>query len=436
MNIIVEDLAPCKKKLKIEVPYEEMKEEVNRIKQSVQAKASIPGFRAGKAPWTLIQQYYGHEIYNEVVNQVVSSTYVKALEEKELNPIKQPAVDKVDYKEEQGLSYEVEVEYLPKFELPEYANIEVKKKPVNITEGDVLKELSYLQERKAQFEPVEGRAVNMGDYAIISYQFLQKKEVLDEAKDVWIEMSENFFIPKFCQNLVGMKKDEEKEVKSVVPEGYPKTELRGKKVIIKVKLNEIKKKTLPEMNDEFAQELGSYKDLNELKSKIKQELTVYAEQMVRKEMVRQLEDYLLSKTSVEVPASVTDNYAQALYDDTIANLKRSGVDSEKYIKEKDAELKETTRKEAVDQVKLVYILNEIAQQEEIEVTEEEIKSHMKELAERNNKSVAEIEQYMEKENHKTNLTHNLRREKIVSFLLDKAKLTESPEVDQNAKDKK
>lgn len=424
MNITVENTGPCKKLLKIEVPYEEMTEDVGRVKQSIQHKANIPGFRAGKAPWSLVQQYYGGSIQKEIVSQVISNSYTKALEEKELHPIKQPEVTNVDYKEEKGLSYNVEVEHFPEFDLPDYKGININKKPVNITEGDVLKELGQLQERRAQFEPVTDRVAAMGDFVIINYQIMQKKEMVDEAKEVWIEMTDNFFIPKFCQNLVGMSPGGQKEIKAVLPDKYPKVELRNKKVLINVTANEIKRKVLSEINDEFAKEMGNYKDLAELKDKIKVGLIAYGEQAVRKEMVRQIEDYLLAHTKLEVPVSVTESFAGALYNDTVNNLKASGIDADKYIKEKDKELKETTQKEASDQVKSAYIFESIAAKEELDLTDSEINSRLQEIAKSSGKSTEEVRKYLEEKSNNSSFVYNMKKEKIINFLIENAKIKE------------
>jgi len=371
-----------------------------------------------------VEKHYGGVVRNEIINEVVGSSYGRALEEKKLHPIRQPQVEKVDYSEEKGLSYQVELEHFPEFELPEYTGVKVEKKPVNITESDVLKELTYLQDRRAQFEPIEDRPLAMGDFAIIDYQIMLKKDVLDEAKEVWLEMKEDFMIPKFCQGLVGLKKGQEKDVKTVLPKNYPKEELRDKKVIMHVKVNELKKKVLPEVDDNFAKEIGGFNNLGELQDKIKEELTAYGQQMVRKDTVRQLEDYLLSKVEFNVPESVADNYAQALYGDTIASLKNSGVDTEKYIKEKDAELKQSTRKEATDQVKLAYVMEAIAAKENIDVPEAELEAKLAEVAERNKKSVKEIKEYLDKEKQMTSFVYNLRKDKIITFLLEKAEVKE------------
>ena len=435
MLIDIKELKPCRKLVKVEVPFSEMEEDVARIKNSFRQKANVPGFRQGKVPMNIIEQQYGDMIRSEIIQQIVNASYQKVLEEKKLNPVRQPAVEKTDYKDGEKLNFQFELETAPVFSLPEYNNIPVNKKKVEVTDEHVESELKYLSERHASFEPVTGRGVQMGDFVVADYAIKQKDEVVDEAKQVWIEVREDFFIPKFCQGLTGVKKGEKKEIKVVLPKEYAKQELSGKKVSVTVTVNEIKKKTLPKVDDDFAAQMGKFKTLEELKKKIRDDLTAYFKKMGERDMVGQVEGYLLKHTDIEMPDSVVDSFHNALYEDTVANLKKSGRANDEFIKEKEKDIKETTRRDAVAQVKLIYILDAVAAKEKVEVSQDEINGRVEKVAGDSGKTGGEIRKYLDKDNKWWDFKYKLRNEKLINYLLEKAKITEiDADADVSGKD--
>lgn len=428
MDIHIEDVGPCKKVVKVEVPYTEMAESFARVQQAIQQRANVPGFRIGRAPVHLVEQYYGDVIQNEAVKETINNSYKKALEEKHLHPIRQVSVENVDYKKGERLNFQFELEVAPQFDLPQYTGIVIKKKKLEITDEHIEAELKYLQEKNAFFEPVTGRGAEMGDFVVVDYVIKQKEVKLDEAKQVWIEMKGDFFIPKFCDGLIGLKKGEEKEIKVALPKEYAKPELAGKKVVVDVRLQEIKKKNLPELTDEFAKQLGEFNSINEVKERIKNDLIIYFQDLTQRDMVSQVEDYLLKNTNLDVPDSVVDSFHNVIYEDTVTYLKNTRGATDELIKEKDADLRESTRRDAVSQVKLVYILDKIADKENIDLTEEEIDVRLDEIAKRNNKKPEEIRQYMDKNEKWWDFRYRLRNEKLTKFLLEKANVVEKIEL--------
>lgn len=424
MDIKIEDMGPCKKVIKIEVPYIEMGDDLSRVQRSVQQRANVPGFRIGKAPNHLVEQYYGDVIQNELIRQVINASYAKALEEKNLHPIKQAVVEDVDYKRGEKLSFKFEIELPPEFDIPKYIGIPIKKKKLIVTDEHVEAELKYLLEKNAYFEPVSDRAVQMGDFAIVDYAIKQKDEKVDEAKQVWIEMREDFFIPKFCEQLVGMKKGETKDIKVALPKEYAKKELSGKKVNINVTVQELKKKVLPEMTDEFAKQVSGQNTINELKQKIRDELNAYFQQLIEKDVMSQLEDYLLKNTKIDVPESVVNSFHDILYEDTVTHLKNTGRATDELIKEKEKDLKESTRRDAVSQVKLIYILDGIADKEGIDITEDEINKQIEATAARTGKKQEEVKKFLEDKNKWWDFKYRMRNDKLTKFLLDKADVKE------------
>jgi len=422
MDIIVEDTGPCKKLLKVDVPYGEMKEEIINIQQSVQQKAAIPGFRMGKAPWKLIEQYYGGTIEAKIKENVVNSVFPKILEEKDLHPVKSPVVKEIKYERENKLTFNMEIETIPKFELPQYKGIKIKKRHMDITDKHIEEELKYLQEQHAYFKVVADRILAMGDFAVADYRITErdKNEALDQAKQIWIEMKQDFFIPKLCVGMAGMKPGEEREIETVLPEQYPKVDLRGKKVVVYVKLNEIKQKILPELNDEFAKEAGKLNTLDELKNAIKKQLELHIQKTIQKDMIGQIENYLLTHTKLELPQSVVDSFDDAIYKDTVSMLKASGRATDELIKEKDTEIRADTHKQAVDNAKLVYILQDISTKEKLDVSGADVDKAIAESAKRNGKAEEEIRDYLDKENKMWDFKYRMQNEKLMNFLLENA----------------
>lgn len=429
----VEDIGPCKKIVKVEVPYSEMQESIAKVEQAVQQRANVPGFRIGKAPMHLVEQYYGDVIQNEAVKEAINNSYKKALEEKQIHPIRQASVENVDYKKGERLNFQFEIEVAPKFDLPQYTGILIKKKKLEVTDEHIEAELKYLLERNAYFEPIGDRGVEMGDFVVVDYTIQQKDKILDEAKQVWIEVKEDFFIPKFCEALVGSKKGEGKEIKVALPKEYAKPELAGKKVIIDVKVQELKKKILPELTDEFAKQLGNFNNLGELRERIKDDLTAYFQGLTQRDMVSQIEDYLLKNTNLDVPESVVDSFHNVIYEDTVSYLKSAKGATDELIKEKESDLKESTRRDAVSQVKLVYILDSIANKENIDITEEEINNRIDDVAKRSGKKPEEIRQHLDKNDKWWDFKYRLRNEKLTKFLLEKANVIEKIELPDERK---
>jgi len=424
MQIIVEDLGPCKKLVKIEVPSEEMKDDLAKVQKNVQGRANVPGFRIGKAPMHLVEQYYGDVVQNEWIKQVINTSYQKALAEKQLNPIREASVENVDFRDGKKLNFEFHIEVAPQFDLPKYFGIPIKKKKIEVKEEHVEAEIKYLAERSAYFEPVTDRNVMMGDFVIVDYTITAKDQVSDEAKQVWIEVRGDFFIPKFCEELVGMKKDEEKEIKVTLPKEFTKPELSGKKVVIKVKLFEIKKKVLPEINDEFAKQVGPFANLEELKKKIREEIGAYYKQLVEKDTISQIEDFLLKNTKIDVPDSVVDSFHDMIYEENVSYLKNSGKATDEHIKEKEKDLKESARRDAVSQVKLMYIINGIAEKENVQVGDEEINAQVLTTANRTGKTPEEIRGYLTKNDKWWDFAYRMRNDKLTKLLQEKADVTE------------
>lgn len=430
MEIKLEDIGSCKKLVKVEIPYIEMGDDLARVERSVQQRANVPGFRIGKAPMHLVKQYYGDLIQNELINQVINSSYTKIMEEKKLNPLKQPVVENIDYKEGVKLSFQFELETSPEFDLPNYIGIPIKKKKLVVTDEHIEAELKYLLEKNVYFEPVSDRNAQMGDFVIVDYVIRQKEEKLDEAKQVWIEMREDFFIPKFCEQISGMKKGEQKDIKVVLPKEYAKQELSGKKVIIDVTVQEIKKKVLPDLTDEFVKQVSGLNTINDLRQRIRDELVSYFNQLIDRDMVSQLEDFLLKNTKIDVPESVINSMHDALYEDTVSYLKNSGKATDELIKEKEKDLKESTRRDAVSQVKLIYILDNIANKENVVVGEDEVNKQIEITAERTGKKAEEIRKTLDEKDRWQDFKYRMRNDKLTKFLLEKADIKEievSPE---------
>lgn len=422
MNITVKDTEPCRKLLEIELTYDEIKDDVKRIEKSIQQNAAVPGFRIGKAPMTLVERYYGDTIKTEIRHQVVHSVFQKILEEKNLHPVRPPAVSNVSYNENKGLTFKMDVEIAPEFQLPRYIGIQIEKKEIEVTEKHIEEELNYLQERHSHFEPVQGRPAAMGDFIIVDYEIKEKEEILEESKQRWIEMQEDFHIPDFCTHIAGMKRQDEKDIKATLPKEYPIPNLSGKKVVIHVKLNEIKKKVTPIVNDDFAKEVGGFGSVDELKINIKKQLDAHTERLTRDNMIVQIEEYLLNNTNLSVPPSVVSSFEQAIYEDTISWLRNSRKANDELIKEKDAEIKTASRKDAVKQVKMIYIFEGIAGKENISALDTETENYIRELSAKTGKNEKEIKDYLDKEDKWWNIKYRIRSDKIIDFLLNKAEV--------------
>ena len=429
MNITVEDVAPCKKRLKIEVPANRVKQAYDRVADDFQKEARIPGFRPGHAPRTVVVKKFHKDIESEAQRTLVPEAYQEAIAEKKLRVVSQPEIEDLKYQAGLSLSFSTVVELVPEFKMPEYKGITIKKQDTAVTDEDVDKTLKTLADQRATFEDGPDRPLAMDDFAVISYTGkLEDKpltEVVPDAKNLghnpnfWLWMRTDGFLPKFAEQCVGLKKGETRTVDVEFAADFPQAALAGKKVQYEVELKEIKIKNAPELDDAFAQEIAKM-SLADLKTRVRenmeQEKKNAADQAARAEIVHKL----ISSVEFELPPTAVEEETHATVYDIVSENQSRGVPAN-ILEDKKDEIFSNATKAAKESVKFKFISAQIAENEKLDVTNEQLAQHVAFLAQREGITMDKMVDRIRKNNAFGIIRQQLLRQSVLDFLLKESK---------------
>ena len=430
MNITVEDVAPCKKRLKIEVPANRVQQAYDRVATDFQKEARIPGFRPGHAPRTVVLKKFQKDIESETQRTLVPEAYREAISEKKLRVVSSPQIEDLKYQPGLSLSFSTVVELAPEFKLPEYKGLPLKKQQTEVKDEEVEKTLQSLADQRARFEDAPERPLAMDDYAVISYTGKLGEEPLTgllprqsanlaHNPQFWLWMRPEGFLPKFAEQCVGMTKGETRTVEVEFPTDFPQAVLAGKKAAYDVELKEIKIKIAPPIDDAFAQEAAKM-NLADLKARVRenleQEKKAQADRAARSEIVQKL----ISAVEFELPPSPVEEETHATVYDIVAENQARGVPTDVLEGKKD-EIFSNAARSARDLVKFKFIAAQIAENEKIEVTNEQIAQHLAYLAQREGVTIEKMADRVRKNNAFDAIRQQILRQAVLDFLLKEAK---------------
>ena len=387
---------------------------------------NIPGFRKGKAPMQIVEKYYGPEIfYEDAFNEVAQEALEEAVEENKLDVVSRPEVDVKQMEKGKDLIFTVVMQTKPEAEVSKYKGIEIKKVEYNVTDEDIEHELHHMQEHNSRLISVEDRAVESGDTTTIDFEGSVDGVPFEggKAENYDLEIGSNTFIPGFEDQIIGMKIDEEKDVKVKFPEEYFSKELAGKDAVFKVKLHEIKKKELPELDDEFAKDVSEFDTLDELKADIKAKQEKQNEEKAKYETQDAVIKALCEKTKVEIPSGMVEMEVENMLKDFEQRLAYQGLNLEQYFKmmgKTEEEVKKEYEPQAIEGIKSRLALEAVIKAEKIEATDKEVEDKMKEMAKNYGKE--NDEEFLKNENVKNYIKQGLESEKAIDFLVKNAKI--------------
>jgi trigger factor len=422
MKITVEDISSVKKKLHIQVLPDAIEREMKKALADVAKKAKIPGFRPGKAPKNVVEKHYQAEIQSEVMNRLISESYLQALNENNLIAVDMPNITNISPLEKDApLNFTAMVEVRPKIDLGTYEGIEVKETPVSVSDEELLQTVDRLREMYARLDVVEGQALDKTHTAIIDFEgFHDGKPILGaKATDYTLILGTGSLIAGFEEQIIGMQKGESREISVTFPADYNNKELAGKDAKFTVTLKEVKRKVLPELNDEFAKDIGDNKTLDELKARIKEDLEVRKKSERVTGQREEILNMLVASHTFDVPEGMVEKELMSMARSQAMRAARQGMD----IKNFDiTQFRLTNRDLAVKRVKGFLLLDEIADREKVEVTDGEVNAAIAAAARGAGQKLAEVKKYYEsQEGGMDNLKISLIHEKTLSLLLSKAK---------------
>jgi len=425
MNINVEELSSIKKKVNVEIPGDQVTKEVDSFYKEVARKAKIKGFRPGKVPRNILERHFKDYVKAEVIQKLIQDTYPTALSESNLHPVSNPMIDPGSLESGKPFQYSATIEVKPEIKLEGYLGLNIEGKKEEVKDEEVEERLKGLQNLHANLKTIqEARPIQNGDFVIVDYEARMDGKPLEEGKatDFTVEVGSGRFIPAFEEKLIGLRLEEEREIEVFFPEDYGYKKWAGKTISFHVKIKEIKEKILPTLDDEFAKDLGDYSSLEELKVKLKQEIEREKQLAFDRQLKDQMVDQLLQKNTFEVPESLVEEQAKALFSDTKLRLAAQGIkiDALGISEEK---LQEDYRETAMKQVRTFLVLEKIAGQEGISATDEEVENRLKEISERTRQKLDVVKRYYEKNELIPEVKAGIMNEKTLNFLLEKANIS-------------
>jgi trigger factor len=425
MKATVEEISSIKKKVNIEVPGDEVTREIDSFYEELRKKAKIKGFRPGKAPRSILERHFKDYVKAETLQKLIQNTYPNALSEKDLHPVSDPVIEPGELENGKPFQYSATIEVKPDIKPEGYLGLKIEGKKEEVKDEEVGERLKGLQDLHAHLKTIsEVRPIQSGDYVIVDYEAKMDGKPLEEGKaiDFTVEVGSGRFIPALEENLIGLKPEEEKEIAVPFPEDYGYKKWAGKTISFHVKIKEIKEKILPLLDDEFAKDLGDYSSLDELKVKLRGEIEKEKELALERQLKDRMVDQLLQANSFEVPEILVEEQTKAYVSDTKLRLATQGVDL-KNLGVSEDKLQEDYREMARKQVRTFLILEKIASQEGITVTDEEAEDRLREISERTHQKFDVVKRYYEKNGLIPEVKAGIMSNKTLNFLLQKANIS-------------
>jgi len=427
MQVTVESLSQTKKRISLEIPASRVAAEIDKVYGQIGKRAVIKGFRKGKAPRSVLEKHYGAIMEEDVLKNLINETYFTALKDENILPVSRPVIESDALQKGEPFKYTVTVEVFPELVVKDYTGLEVKKEKYILDEDAVSKQLLAMQESVAQLKPVdEGHTAEPGDFVTLDYKGFVDGEPLEygEDSDFQIELGSGRFIPGFELQLVDMKAGYEGEIKVTFPDDYGKKELAGKEATFAVKIKEIKVKELPSMDDEFAGQFGEFDSFEQLQAKVVESHEQQQKAKINGDLEARLVTALIRKNELEVPEAMIESQLHQMLDDAkkrLASQKMTlemmGLDEKSYL--------EQSREGAEMQVKGYMLLNALSKQEGITVGDEDIEEKLLQIAKETNQELEGWKIYYDKnETARENLIAQIKKDKVIGFLLSKANVSE------------
>jgi trigger factor len=413
------DVSETRKNLVVEIESSTVDAEIDRVARDYTKAARIPGFRPGKVPARVVKQRFRSQILHDVVHELVPRAVDDALRERGLEPLDTPDIRDVVVEEGQPLKFTATFDTVPSFDLQPYVSLQLRRPQATLQEGAVNETLQSLRERAARFEVVEARPVERGDTVVVDLVREAGTEPPDTHQDVTIEIGAAANPPGFDDEVIGTTVGETKRFGVRYPDDYEMKELAGTAVNYTVTVKGLKRRVVPDLDDEFARDLGEFDTLAALRARVEQDLTREAEQKAERDARGELLKQLAGWVTFTVPESLIERELDRRIEDFARRLMEQGVDPRKADIDW-AAFRQAQQEPARDSVASALVLDEVAQREGLTVSEAEIEAELSRFGERTGRTTAAVRAQLEKDGGISRLATGLRREKAVDFLRSRA----------------
>jgi trigger factor len=419
MNTEFTDINDTRKNVHVEIPSDIVDAEIERHARNYSRRARIPGFRPGKAPSRVIKQRFKEQILHDVANDLIPPAVDEALRERGVEAVDSPDIRDITVEEGQPLTFTASFDTVPPFEPGDYATLSLRRPSPYVDDQAVDQAIERLRNRAARYDPVEGRGVDAGDTVTLDLERRESSGQADKHPDVNVELGAAANPPGFDENLLGLQVGETKTFPIRYPADYEVAELAGTEVSYTVTAKGIKRRRLPELDDEFAKDLGEYDTLDALRARVREDLEHEARHAADRGVRAELMKQLAARVPFEVPPSLVDRelerrieeFAHRLLEQNI-NPREAGIDWRAF--------RESQTGPAREAVAAALVIEEVARREHLDVADDEVEQEVARYAERTGRTPAAVRAEIEKERGLSRIRAGLRREKAIDFLLSRA----------------
>ncbi|RCX19841.1 trigger factor [Fontibacillus phaseoli] len=413
--------------LEVEVEAERVSVALDKAFQKVVKKVNVPGFRKGKVPRGIFESRFGVEsLYQDAIDILLPEVYSEAVDQTDIFPVDRPEVDVEQFAKGQLFKFKAKVTVKPEVKLGDYKGVEVPATDVEVSEDELNEELTRMQERHAELVVIDEEAAQNGDTVVIDFDGSVDGVPFEggKAERYSLELGSNTFIPGFEEQVVGLATGDFKDVTVTFPETYHAEELASKEAVFKVKVHEIKRKQLPELDDEFAKDVSEFDTLNEYKEDLKKQLESRKQKEGEAEREKVLVDKVGESAEVEIPQAMVDSEVQNMVRDFDNRLRAQGMNLDMFLGfsgQSIDDLKEQMKGDAEKRVRNNLVLEQIAKAEKIEATEDEINKELQDMAEAYKRSTDEIRNILAANGSLGSLNEDVLLRKTIQFLLENSK---------------
>jgi trigger factor len=424
------------REIQVEIPADIVSRETDAVVTKFQKLAKLPGFRQGKVPATVVKNRFAEDIKSEVVESLIPRYFRQETEKQNLHPVSQPRVTDLHIHEGEPLRFKASFEVLPEFDITGYQEISVEKPDTSVSEEDVEKSLQQLREQNASFNAIEDRSLQDGDFAQVAFRGTPKNGGAQETEgqaadqkdegqpvnmdDVLVEVGGSNTLPAFTENLRGANPNEERTFDVTYPEDFSDTRLAGKTFEYSVTVKGVKQKHLPELNDDFAKELGQFADLNELRQRVRENMEAEKKHKAEHEGKDKIVDELLKQNEIAVPESMVEHQIDVRLERGLRALAQQGMRPEDMKKMDFGRLRAGQRDQAEREVRIALMLEKIADKESIEVSDEELNSEVEALALQAKQPVESVRSRLTQDGGLARIRSRIRSEKTLDFLYNRS----------------
>lgn len=427
MSLQVENLEKNMAKMTVEVPAENLEKAIKTAFNKNKNRFNIPGFRRGKAPLAMIEKMYGPEVfYEEAANLVLEESYPESSKESNLEIVSRPEIDIVQIEKGKPFIYTATVAVKPEVTLGDYKGIQVEKALAEVTDEDVENELKRVQNQNSRLLTIEDRPVQDGDQTVIDFDGYVDGKRFEGGKseDYPLTIGSHSFIDTFEEQLIGKNIGEECEVNVTFPEEYHAKELAGKPAVFKVTVKEIKMKELPELNDEFAEEVSEFETLDEYKADIRSKLLERKQKEAAIENENRVVEKVVENASMEIPEKMLETQVQNMINDYARRMQNQGMPMEQYMQYTGMtleSLQEQTRPQAEKSIRTRLVLEAVVKAEDIQISDEAVEEELQKMADSYKMEVEKVKEFMGERELKQ-MREDLAVQEAIDFLVAEAEL--------------